>query len=215
MRPRSCDLGKRVRTGHYSRDSRWGRGCCAEIPDRHRHKRQTSSGNRQPDIDGRACFDRRPATLGERFSASPELWHYVSDNAASYRALVFAPYMFWTTFAVGQIVGDRSIIMPCLHDELPARLELFQPMISGARGLWFLSEPEVGTGGKHLLAAQTATQLLVLESISLLVMTSRGSGGATKSKAATFTTRPSGMGQRLARSRGGLRSRTALAAARN
>ena len=72
----------------------------------------------------------------------PELWHYVSDNAASYRALVFAPYMFWTTFAVGQIVGDRSIIMPCLHDELPARLELFQPMISGARGLWFLSEPE-------------------------------------------------------------------------
>lgn len=72
----------------------------------------------------------------------PDLWHFVSDNSDNYRALVFAPYMFWTTFAVGQIVAERSIIMPCLHDELPARLELFQPMISGARGLWFLSDPE-------------------------------------------------------------------------
>ncbi len=72
----------------------------------------------------------------------PDLWHFVSDNSDSYRALVFAPYMFWTTFAVGQIAPDRTIIMPCLHDELPARLELFQPMISGARGIWFLADPE-------------------------------------------------------------------------
>lgn len=70
------------------------------------------------------------------------LWDHVFDNGHTYRALVFAPYMFWTTFAVGQIHPDRSIIMPCLHDEPPAYLELFASMMEGVHGVWFLTEPE-------------------------------------------------------------------------
>ncbi len=76
------------------------------------------------------------------------LWHHVADHADDYRALVFAPYMFWTTFAVGQIAPDRTILMPCLHDEAPARLEIFQPLVAESRGLWFLTRPE------HELAEQ-------------------------------------------------------------
>lgn len=72
----------------------------------------------------------------------PDLWHYVLDNADRYRALVFAPYLFWTTYAVGQVSPGRTIIMPCLHDEPQARLEIFKPLIEGARGLWFLTDPE-------------------------------------------------------------------------
>src|SRR5439155_17702485 len=34
------------------------------------------------------------------------------------------------------------ILQPCLHDEPQAHLELFRPLFSGARGLWFNSEPE-------------------------------------------------------------------------
>ncbi|MGB5755832.1 MAG: hypothetical protein WBM50_02860, partial [Acidimicrobiales bacterium] len=70
------------------------------------------------------------------------LWDHVFDNGREYRALVFAPYMFWTTFAVSRIHPERSIIMPCLHDEPPASLELFRSMIEGVHGLWFLTEPE-------------------------------------------------------------------------
>ncbi|MFW2381156.1 MAG: glycosyltransferase family 4 protein [Acidimicrobiales bacterium] len=72
----------------------------------------------------------------------PELWHYLLDNSNRYRAIVLAPYMFWTTFACGQIDPQKTILMPCLHDEPTAYLDLFQPLISGAAGLWFLSEPE-------------------------------------------------------------------------
>src|SRR3989442_1100252 len=32
--------------------------------------------------------------------------------------------------------------MPCLHDGPYAYLEIFQPVFSGVRGLWVLSEPE-------------------------------------------------------------------------
>lgn len=72
----------------------------------------------------------------------PDLYHYLLDHAADYRALVFAPYLFWTTFACAQIAPERTILMPCLHDEPYAALELFQPLFSGPAGLWFLSEPE-------------------------------------------------------------------------
>lgn len=73
---------------------------------------------------------------------SSGLWNHVFDHGERYRALIFAPYMFWTTFAVSQILPQRSIIMPCLHDEPPAYLELFTSMMEGAAGLWFLADPE-------------------------------------------------------------------------
>jgi len=72
----------------------------------------------------------------------PEMWHYLLRHHQRYRALIYAPYMFWTTFAVSQISPATSVIMPCLHDEPPAYLDLFRPMIEGARGVWFLTEPE-------------------------------------------------------------------------
>jgi glycosyltransferase involved in cell wall biosynthesis len=72
----------------------------------------------------------------------PELFHHVLDHAAEYRAIVFAPYLFWPTFACAQVAPERTVLMPCLHDEPYARLEIFQPLFSGCAGMWFLSEPE-------------------------------------------------------------------------
>ena len=72
----------------------------------------------------------------------PELWHHVLDHGQRYRAIILAPYLFWTTYAVGQIHPDRTILMPCLHDEPEARLRIYEPLFSGSRGLIFLSEPE-------------------------------------------------------------------------
>lgn len=76
----------------------------------------------------------------------PEMWHHVFDNGDRYRALIFAPYMFWTTYAVAQVHPAKSIIMPCLHDEEPARLDIFRELLEGAGGLWFLTEPERDLG---------------------------------------------------------------------
>lgn len=72
----------------------------------------------------------------------PDLYHHLLREAETFRALVFAPYLFWTTFACGQIAPERTILQPCLHDEPQAHLELFRPLFTGARGLWFNSDPE-------------------------------------------------------------------------
>jgi glycosyltransferase involved in cell wall biosynthesis len=73
---------------------------------------------------------------------SSALFHHLLDTAADYRALVFAPYLFWSTFACGQIAPERTILMPCLHDEPEAGLEIFRPLVEGSAGVWFLSDPE-------------------------------------------------------------------------
>jgi glycosyltransferase involved in cell wall biosynthesis len=72
----------------------------------------------------------------------PELFHYLLDHSDDYRALVFTPYPFWVTFACSQVAPDRSLLWTCLHDEPYARLELFQPVLTGVAGLFFQSKPE-------------------------------------------------------------------------
>ena len=72
----------------------------------------------------------------------PDLYHHLLDHAEEYRAVVCAPYLFWTTFVAAQVAPERTVLVPCLHDEPYARLELFQPMFGGVAGVMFLTEPE-------------------------------------------------------------------------
>jgi glycosyltransferase involved in cell wall biosynthesis len=74
----------------------------------------------------------------------PELFHHLLDNWADYRAIMFAPYLFWTTFACSQIAPDRTILWACAHDEPYLRLDIFQPMFAGVARL--ASHRVVGCG---------------------------------------------------------------------
>ncbi len=73
---------------------------------------------------------------------SPEFFEHLSSHARDYQALVCAPYMSWMSFVCAELAADRTILMPCLHDEPFARLELFRSEFEDVRGLWFLSDPE-------------------------------------------------------------------------
>jgi glycosyltransferase involved in cell wall biosynthesis len=87
----------------------------------------------------------------------PGMHEYLVDHASEYRALLFAPYLFWTTFACAEIAPERTILHPCLHDEPEARLEIFQPMFEGSRGILFQTGPEHDLGRRLFkLPARTA-----------------------------------------------------------
>lgn len=73
----------------------------------------------------------------------PGLHEYLLDHGREYRAIVFAPYMFWTTVACAEIAPERTIVHPCLHDEPEARLEIFRSLFEDSRGLWFQTDPEL------------------------------------------------------------------------
>jgi glycosyltransferase involved in cell wall biosynthesis len=72
----------------------------------------------------------------------PDLLHHVVTHAGDYDALLLSPYLFWTTLAAVSVVPERTIVMPCLHDEPYAHLAIFGPVLSTPAALWFLSEPE-------------------------------------------------------------------------
>jgi glycosyltransferase involved in cell wall biosynthesis len=72
----------------------------------------------------------------------PELFHHLLDHAAEYRALVFTPYANWIAFACSQVAPERSVVWACLHDEPYARLDVFEPVLTGVAGLLLQSPPE-------------------------------------------------------------------------
>ena len=72
----------------------------------------------------------------------PDLYHHLLDHGQDYRALIFTPYPFWVTFACSQVVPERSVLWTCLHDEPYARLDIFQPVLTGVAGLFFQTGPE-------------------------------------------------------------------------
>jgi glycosyltransferase involved in cell wall biosynthesis len=80
----------------------------------------------------------------------PDLYLYLTARARSYDAIVFSPYLFWSTIYGAEVAPERSIIMPCLHDEPYAHLGVVASTLTSVAGVWFLSEPEHQLG--HRLA---------------------------------------------------------------
>ena len=80
----------------------------------------------------------------------PELFHHLVVHGDEYRAVVLSPYLFWTTIAGIAAVPERTIVMPCLHDEHYAYLDIVRPVLADPAQVWFLSEPEHDLG--HVLA---------------------------------------------------------------
>jgi glycosyltransferase involved in cell wall biosynthesis len=78
----------------------------------------------------------------------PGMYEYLVDHGSDYRAIVLAPYLFWTTFACAEINPERVILLPCLHDEPEARLDIFKPLFEGSRGIWFQTDPERDLAGR-------------------------------------------------------------------
>ncbi|HEX7168039.1 MAG TPA: glycosyltransferase family 4 protein [Acidimicrobiales bacterium] len=88
----------------------------------------------------------------------PDLFHHLVVSSSRYDAIVVSPYLFWTTATCWQIAPEKTVVMPCLHDEHYAYLDLFRPMLSEAAQLWFLAEPEHELAHR-LLASGPAAEL--------------------------------------------------------
>ena len=85
------------------------------------------------------------AWLDSRFRA-PALFHHLVMSSEQYDAVVLSPYASWTTVTGATVAPDRTVVLPCLHDEPYARLDVLRSMLSETSTLWFLSEPEHALG---------------------------------------------------------------------
>jgi glycosyltransferase involved in cell wall biosynthesis len=76
----------------------------------------------------------------------PGLFHHLLAHGDEFDAVVFSPYLFWTTVVGLRTVAERAVVMPCLHDEVYAHLEVFRHVLADPAAVWFLSEPEHALG---------------------------------------------------------------------
>ena len=90
---------------------------------------------RTPDLDHQVSW------LGFQFGA-PGLFEHILRYGQRYDALVFSPYLFWTTSVCVPFAAERAVVIPCLHDEPYARLDVVRPVMTDPALAWFLSGPE-------------------------------------------------------------------------
>jgi len=75
---------------------------------------------------------------------SSALYEHIAREGTSFDHLLFAPYLFATTFWGALIHPERSVLVPCLHNEHYAYQEVFRALMQKVQGLIFNAEAERG-----------------------------------------------------------------------
>ncbi len=104
----------------------------------------TRAGRRAQDN----IYAGKPTSVDEQVSwlnfpfRVPNLFHHLLRHAGRYDVVLFSPYLFWTTTICLPLVAEKAVVIPCLHDEPYARLDVMRPVLARPAAVWFLSEPE-------------------------------------------------------------------------
>lgn len=104
-------------------------------------------------------LDAQAAWL-EHSAHSPDLYLYLARRGSDYDLLIFLPYLFGTTIYGSAIWPEKSVICPCLHDEPYATFLDVRLMLSGARGLMYVTAPEQALAEKKLGVRHSAARLV-------------------------------------------------------
>ncbi len=73
---------------------------------------------------------------------SEPLYDFIREHRDDYRAFIYMPYMYGITYNGCGIWPEKSIMIPCLHDESYAYMKLLRKKVECLKGMVFLSKPE-------------------------------------------------------------------------
>ncbi len=74
---------------------------------------------------------------------SAALEQHIEKHHEQYDFLIFIPYLFGTTYWGAKLFPQKTILIPCLHDEPFAYLSIFKEMFRSVRGLMFNTVAEM------------------------------------------------------------------------
>jgi glycosyltransferase involved in cell wall biosynthesis len=79
----------------------------------------------------------------------PELHAHLTENAHRYAAVVFCTYLYPTTyFGIRKVPANKAILVPTLHDEIPAYLKVFAQRYAGYPHRIWLTDSEQRVAGR-------------------------------------------------------------------
>lgn len=93
---------------------------------------------------------------------SPELCRYISEHRGDYSLFVYIPYMFGTTYYGVRVCPEKSVLIPCLHDESYARLTPLRRLFPRAAGMIFNAVPEAELAEELYGLSKSGTKTIVM-----------------------------------------------------
>ena len=106
-------------------------------PNVHRHRRLLQRLEREGTLGALDAADLLATSVW-----SSSLQRFIDDHGERFDAIAFAPYLFGTTFWGAQSWPERTIIIPCLHDEPMAHLAPIAHVLRSVGALAFNSQGE-------------------------------------------------------------------------
>lgn len=91
---------------------------------------------------GKLSLDEELTWMTESVT-SPGLFAHIETHAPDFDFVFFAPYLFGTTFWGALIHPEKSLLIPCLHDEPYAYTKITQSLFRQVRGALFNADPEM------------------------------------------------------------------------
>lgn len=73
---------------------------------------------------------------------SDALYEYMEKHKDDYGLYVFIPYMFGTTYYGSRVCPQKSVLIPCFHDEAYIYMRIFREAYSKAAGIVYNAQPE-------------------------------------------------------------------------
>ena len=86
--------------------------------------------------------DQDETTWLENNVNSAALCDHLRGHLAEYDRIVLGPYLFGLIYHAALVCPEKSLLVPCLHDEPFARVKGIGDMFASVRGFMFNSEPE-------------------------------------------------------------------------
>ncbi len=79
---------------------------------------------------------------------SEALYEYIRKHRDEFDCFIFTPYLFGITYFGVNAVPEKSVLVPCLHDETFAYLKITRELFRKTRGIFFNSRPEMELAGR-------------------------------------------------------------------
>jgi len=93
-------------------------------------------------MNGRSITDAEQEIYVRESVNSPELYEYMRVHKDEYALFVFIPYMFGTTYNGMQVCPEKTVMIPCFHDEAYVYLDIYKPVFERIAGIIYHAQPE-------------------------------------------------------------------------
>lgn len=93
-------------------------------------------------MNGISITDEEENTYIRESVNSPDMYKYIGKHSDEYSLFVFIPYMFGTTYYGMQVCPQKSVLIPCFHDESYVYMNVYKPVFESIAGIIYHARPE-------------------------------------------------------------------------